>query len=232
MEDKIYFADYITEEFKSKIDSLGKSRFTDSSTLEVKDYTFIFVDETEYISKQVEEKDLSITKIDDFIFDTIVVLLNSEREYAGYWNSDIKLIGIFDNNGNDSSIWFPNFEMTSFVIASDFKYSHYDRNLVNSIDITMFNNPFDSYLKKALKPVRNALNSLVAYEKDYHTKSTCKVFDIEERKFPITINFQGIIRLPDDFDKFLQYLKHINDKFKEEFYHFGCSTFKPEKYLK
>ncbi len=228
MEDKIYFADYITEEFKSKIDNLGKSKYTDSTTLIVKDYTFIFVDETEYVSKQVEEIDLSTTKIDNYNFNTIVVLLNSEREYAGYWNSDKQLIGIFDQNGNDSSIWFPNFEMTSFVIASDFKYSHYDRDLVNSIDITMFNNPFESYLKKALKPVRNALNSLVAYEKDYHTKSTCKVFDIEERKFPITINFQGIIRLPEEFDNLLQYLKQINDSIEEEF----GSTFKPEKYLK
>lgn len=228
MEDKIYFADYITEEFKSKIDNLGKSKYTDSTTLIVKDYTFIFVDETEYISKQVEEIDLSTTKIDNYNFNTIVVLLNSEREYAGYWNSDIQLIGIFDNNGNDSSIWFSNFEMTSFNTASDFKYSHYDRDLVNSIDITLFNNPFESYLKKALKPVRNALNSLVAYEKDYHTKSTCNVFDIEKREFTITINFQGIIKLPDDFDKFLKYLKQINDSIEEEF----DSTFKPEKYLK
>ena len=81
MEDKIYFADYITEEFKSKIDSLGKSKYTDSTTLKVKDYTFIFVDETEYISKQVEEIDLSTTKIDNYNFNTIVVLLNIKTKY-------------------------------------------------------------------------------------------------------------------------------------------------------
>jgi len=222
MEEKIYFADYITDSLKSELDNI-KEKYNNCFI----DYLFIFVNTDKCSSIKISDKNLQTTKIEDFDFSKFVVFLRYVSNYCGYENTKYNFIGIYDKQCRESTLYYKNIKLVSLSTKADFNNFHYDADLVHKINIILKNNPFESYLGKMLKPVKKAIN-VVLPENDYK-KEYLEDFDIEREEIPLTI-CMGIWSSLDInfFDSFLEFLKQIDNNIEEEF----GSTFKPEKYMK
>ena len=226
---KRYYSDYITEELYQTINRIRiENGYKETLSRHLKGYTFIFVeDNLSCIS--INECDLKTTEVDESDLEYIVVLLESESQYSGYWNHDYHYIGIFNINGNETDIEYSSIKLTSFSLVSDFIRGNYNEDIISHVNLLIQSNPFSQYLTKVLKPIKKAMK-----------KSLPKGFDIEEydiarEEMPITIcpaNINGMnYFIPDGFEDFLKAIDKFDDHVASNLFNkYHSSKFKPEDY--
>ncbi len=227
---KRHYSDYIAEELYQSINRIKIQKgYKETLSRHLKGYTFIFV-EDDLSCITVDECDLMITETDEFDLEYIVVLLESESHYSGYWNHDYHYIGIFNINGDETDIEYSLIKLTSFSLVSDFIRGHYNKDIISHVNLLIQSNPFSQYLTKVLKPINKAMK-----------KSLPKGFDIEKydiarNEMPLTIcpaNINGrIYFIPDGFENFLKAIDKFDDYIASNLFSKNRSSkFNPEDYL-
>lgn len=220
MNDKFY-SELITEQLYSNIIAIKEAKdIIDCLLRKVGQFTFVFVNSKKHTCKYIEEKELETTIVERDNFTNIIVFINTHVYRSGYWNHNITFIGIFDIKGNQSTIKFDSFELNS-ITTGCIGYG-YDAEEITSCNITIFENPFQNYLRKVLKPVRKAITSSL------NNKWECDSFDLEEDVFSVNIIIKESFRIPTSFNDFLNYLNDFNENYYDNLGR--LSKFNPEKY--
>ena len=218
---EIYCSEFINEKFYSKIISIRNAKvLKDDLLFRLGEFVFIFIDVKNDKCKNVRECELGTTILENDKFTNIVVFCGYETKHGVYWNSHFSFIGIFDKKGNKSTIEFDSIALNSVTIGC-IGYG-YDAQEIKSCNITLLNNPFRNYLRKAIQPVKKAINSFL------DNKWECDSFELEEEEFTINIDIRESYRIPHCFEDFLIFLKGFDEKYNDGFGVF--SKFNPEKY--
>ena len=148
MSDK-YYSEFISEEFYEKISALRIAKGIKC----FEQFEFVFVNSKECECKNVKENNLKTTKVDDDILaniTNIVVLGYGEWKNGPYNNVKYTFIGIFDMNGNESSINLGSIELNTISLCQNYWYQTKD---VSSCNITISHKQFNNYLNKVSSPI-------------------------------------------------------------------------------
>ena len=121
-----YYSELLSEEFYKKISALRIAKGIEC----FKYFEFVFVNSNECECKNVSEKYLKTTKIDDDILGNItniIVLGWGTWEKLGcrgdiYTNEKYSFIGIFDMEGNESTINLGYISLNSITLSQDYYY--------------------------------------------------------------------------------------------------------------
>ena len=146
-----FYSELISEEFYEKISFLRKEKDLSSCN----EFAFIFVNSNTYECKHILEKKLSSTEIGNDPFTNIVVFGYSSNVNQGFFNQHYKFIGIFDMNGNESSIDLGTIALNSIST----RYENYNTRLISGCNVTLFWTHFDKYMEKVLSPIENLISS-------------------------------------------------------------------------
>ena len=166
-------------------------------------------------------------EIKDFKITNIVVLLNTETEYAGYWNHNFNLIGIFNQRLKEENINFDSIAVSSFNITSMIHYGQYDGELITNFDVVFIENPFEKHIKNALKPVKKAINKNIPKQMNF-TSSFEDVMDNVNIHQRMALSSTYNIRR---FKDFLLDVKELDENISNNLFNkYGTSKFNPEDY--
>ena len=212
---KELFKEYFNDYFFKKINYLkiGKGFLNDTEYLKILGFTFILVDVDNCISDIVDEKELETKEAKIVNFSNIIILLNTQTKYAQYWNHNYEFIGIFNKGRGDSNIEFDSIAISSISITSDFCAGHYNRDLIDNLEIVFkdspygySDNPFSKYLEKTIRPIRKALRNNFSKEmKSYcylETDNIMNSFSLQMKRCcePTISEFSNILREVKLFD--------------------------------
>ena len=228
---KKYYNDLITERFYKQINKLKieKGFINDTPKRKILDYTFIFINTNSCECVFINESELNAIEINSFRITNIVVLLNTESEYAGYWNHNFNLIGIFDNLLREDSINFDSIGISSFDIISMIHYGQYDGELITSFDIVFIDNPFEKYLKNIFRPIKKAINKNIPKHMDF----ACSLY-VEDEIDNINIHQRMALCSSYNvrrFKDFLSDVKQLDENISNNLFNrYGTSKFNPEDY--
>lgn len=218
-----YYSELISEEFYEKISALRIAKGIEC----FKYFEFVFVNSNECKCKNVCEKFLKTTKIDDEILcniTNIIVLGWGTWEKLGcrgdiFTNQKYTFIGIFDMEGNESTINIGCISLNSITLSPNF---YFDTINVSSCNITILHNQFHEYLDRIISPIYKTLSSSL--------KNSIKPFFKLENK--LTIDICPVYLCSSSVDHFqstLDALKEIEQKISN---HLEDTKFDPEIILK
>lgn len=150
-----YYSELISQEFYKKISDLRIEK--DIKCFE--QFEFIFVNSNECKCQNVPEKLLKIIKTSEDTLTNmtnIIVLGYGTWKNFSYTNEKYTFIGIFDMNGNESTIDLGSIELNSFEIRQDLYFQAID---ITSCNITISWIHFREYLVRVITPIHNAICS-------------------------------------------------------------------------
>lgn len=223
MEDK-YYSEFISEEFYEKISALRIAKGIKC----FEQFAFVFVNSNECKCKNVKENDLKTTKIDDDILaniTNIIVLGYGHWKNLGYTNALYNFIGIFDTEGNESTINLGSIALNSIEISTN---NYFQIVVISSCNITILHNQFYEYFNRVISPIYKMVSSSLD-ECNGHRYTSKNLLNIDINPFtsvdlPVW-NFQRTLDALKNFEQKLN--KKLKDtKFDPEI------TLKPETILK
>mgnify|MGYP003289391230 CR=1 FL=1 len=224
-----FYSDLLSDVFFNKINKLKieKGFINDTPKRKILNYTFIFINTDNCDCIYINQNELNIKEIKDFKITNIVVLLNTETEYAGYWNHNFNLIGIFDQRLKEENINFDSIAVSSFNITSMIHYGQYDGELITNFDVVFIENPFEKHIKNALKPVKKAINKNIPKQMNF-TSSFEDVMDNVNIHQRMALSSTYNIRR---FKDFLLDVKELDENISNNLFNkYGTSKFNPEDY--
>jgi len=225
----IFYSDLLTDAFFEKINKLKieKGFLNDTPKRKILNYTFIFINTDNCDCIYINQNELNIKEIKDFKITNIIVLLNTETEYAGYWNHNYNLIGIFDKRLKEENINFDSIGISSFNIISMIHYGQYDGELITNFDIVFIDNPFEKYIKNVLKPVKKAIDRNIPKQMDFTCSFENEMDNVSIHQKMALSSSYNVRR----FNDFLRDVKELDENISNNLFNrYGTSKFNPEDY--
>lgn len=210
------FADMVSDDFLYRISRL-KEEYKKENQYEI---VLILVNSSNKECIIVEEKDLD-NEIQER-FDRIVLLLKHKSFYCGFTNTHFDFIGIFNKNNKESMIEYE----TIAIKKINFDLLHtYNSRYIKSSELVFIYNPFSSYLKKVVSPIKKSIKRALPED------ALPDVLDDIDDDFSFICHHSThghLIRYDvlDDFEEYLKMIGEIDQKMSDLYY----KKFNPDDY--